>query len=270
MTTAEQGLFTLSLPELYERFLVEPLFSPVHRSYLIGPLWLRPSGSLTWRAGQGSSLDSPTKSSPIADVWSALMRAPRCLPWHVRWRPPSSGVRVMPHFYRQTQTKPSMSSPAIKACSSFPINRPRYAKCAACSPRGGRVAIATWQSVDAVPLVRDLQRVAERHLGSYVDYRHSFGDADALNRLLTHGGFSDVRVETVTRAVRLRGGAEVFGRLNTMAVVGMSPAAKHMTDDERTRVTDAITSDSVKAMQEYVDGTDLVFSLGTNVAIARV
>jgi len=43
-----------------------------------------------------------------------------------------------------------------------------------------------------------------------------------------------------------------------------------MTDDERTRVTDAITSDSVKAMREYVDGTDLVFSLGTNVAIARV
>src|SRR5262245_6366072 len=28
MATAEQGLFTASLPELYERFLVEPLFRP--------------------------------------------------------------------------------------------------------------------------------------------------------------------------------------------------------------------------------------------------
>ena len=134
----------------------------------------------------------------------------------------------------------------------------------------GRVAIATWQSVDAVPLVRDLQRVAEQHLGTYVDYRHSFGDADALNRLLTEGGFSEVRIETVTRAVRLGSGAEVFGRLNTMAIVGMSPAAKRMTDEERVRITNAITRDSVKALQSYMDGTDLVFALGTNVAIARV
>jgi hypothetical protein len=35
-------------------------------------------------------------------------------------------------------------------------------------------------------------------------------------------------------------------------------------------VTDAITRDSVKTLQRYMDGTDLVFSLGTNVAIARV
>jgi hypothetical protein len=119
-------------------------------------------------------------------------------------------------------------------------------------------------------MVYDLQQVAEQHLGSYVDSRHSFGDADALNRLLTDGGFSDVRIETVTRAVRLDSGAAIFGRLNAMAVVGMSPAGKRMADEERARVTDAITRDSVKTLQRYMDGTDLVFSLGTNVAIARV
>jgi len=34
MTTADQDLFTLSLPELYERFLVEPLFCPFAQELL--------------------------------------------------------------------------------------------------------------------------------------------------------------------------------------------------------------------------------------------
>jgi hypothetical protein len=50
----------------------------------------------------------------------------------------------------------------------------------------------------------------------------------------------------------------------------VSPAAKRMTDEERAHVTDAITSDSAKVLLRYVDGTDLVFSLGTVVAFARL
>jgi SAM-dependent methyltransferase len=130
---------------------------------------------------------------------------------------------------------------------------------------GGRVAIATWRPLDDVPLIRDLHRVAERYLGTFTDFRHSLGDGDALKRLLSDAGLQRVQVETVTRTVRFGGGAEVLGRLNTMAVVGMSPAAKRMTDEERAHVTEAIARDSVNALQEYVDGTELVFSLGTNI-----
>ena len=53
---------------------------------------------------------------------------------------------------------------------------------------GGRAAIATWQSVEDSPGVRALNAVVERHVGPVADSRHSFGDADALKKLLVDGG----------------------------------------------------------------------------------
>jgi ubiquinone/menaquinone biosynthesis C-methylase UbiE len=134
---------------------------------------------------------------------------------------------------------------------------------------GGRLVLGTWQRVEEIPLMRDLQRVADGHLGTFVDQRHSFGHPDAIRCLLAKADFSTIRVETVTHTIRMHDGATIFSRLNTMAIVAMSAAAKIMTDERRAQVVAAITRDSVVAMQHYLDGNDLVWDLGTNIATAR-
>ena len=54
MATAEQSVFTSSLPELYERFLVEPLIRPFAQE-LLDRTALTPNARLsTWRAARAS------------------------------------------------------------------------------------------------------------------------------------------------------------------------------------------------------------------------
>jgi ubiquinone/menaquinone biosynthesis C-methylase UbiE len=135
------------------------------------------------------------------------------------------------------------------------------------APRG-RLALGTWRPVEEVPFVRDLHRVAERHLGPIVDQRHSLGAGDTIGRLLADAGLGVIHVETVTRTIRV-GDPAVFSRLNTMALVGMSAAAKAMNDEQRAQVIAAITDENVGALRPYLDGADLVFDLGSNIAVAQ-
>jgi hypothetical protein len=58
--------------------------------------------------------------------------------------------------------------------------------------------------------------VAERHVGTIVDLRHSFGNANTFKALLVDGGFCEVSVETFSHSVEFADGA-LFGRLNAMA-----------------------------------------------------
>src|SRR5262249_375988 len=53
---------------------------------------------------------------------------------------------------------------------------------------GGRVAIATWCSLNDLPGMLELNAVVERHVGPIVDSRHSFGDAGALTHVLDEAG----------------------------------------------------------------------------------
>jgi hypothetical protein len=131
----------------------------------------------------------------------------------------------------------------------------------------GRLALATWRSAAEIPLISELQRAAERHLGPIFDTRHSFGDVEAIRRLLAEAGFGSIRTGTVTETVRLN---SAFLRLNAMALVGMSEAAKTMTDEQRARVTEAIENEGLEAAQPYADGDDLVFDLSTAMAVAVV
>jgi ubiquinone/menaquinone biosynthesis C-methylase UbiE len=64
---------------------------------------------------------------------------------------------------------------------------------------GGRLAVATWRADDEIPFMRQLRRVAERHLGAIVDQRHCFGDASRLEALIRDAGFHEVRVRTISR-----------------------------------------------------------------------
>jgi ubiquinone/menaquinone biosynthesis C-methylase UbiE len=108
---------------------------------------------------------------------------------------------------------------------------------------GGRLAIATWCSLEDVPGMRDLNAVAEQHVGHIVDSRHSFGDASALTQLLVDAGFSHVNVSTLAHDVQFADGA-LFARLNAMAVIGMSEKGKGMSESERGELAGRIAADS--------------------------
>ena len=70
---------------------------------------------------------------------------------------------------------------------------------------GGRLAVAAWRSLADLPQVRELNAVAERHVGPVADSRHSFGNADALRALLADGGFREVAVDILEHDVRFAG-----------------------------------------------------------------
>jgi len=131
---------------------------------------------------------------------------------------------------------------------------------------GGRVAVATWCSVENSPVLGELQRVAERHLGPIADQRYNFGAAADLEALMVAAGFTNVRVETETRTVRFPE-AKTFVRMNTMAFVGMS-AAKALDETARAAVVDAIAMASMEAVSPHLRNNELVFDLSTNLATA--
>ena len=86
--------------------------------------------------------------------------------------------------------------------------------------------------------------------------------------LLREARFQDVRVRTLSRTIRFEDG-EPFLRLNAMAFLGMSAAARTMDDQQRRRIMDAIVSESAPVSRSYTDGTGLAFGLSTNLATAR-
>jgi ubiquinone/menaquinone biosynthesis C-methylase UbiE len=132
---------------------------------------------------------------------------------------------------------------------------------------GGRLAVATWRSDEEIPFFRELRSVAERHLGPIADQRYSFGDAAALEALLRDAGFENVRSSTLSRTIRFEDGG-VFVRLNTMAFIGMSAAGKSMNDQERKRASETIVTESAPVLQGYSDASGTAFELSTNLATA--
>jgi hypothetical protein len=57
--------------------------------------------------------------------------------------------------------------------------------------------------------------------------------------------------------------------MNNTALVGMSAAAKTMSDDERESAIEAICNESANVVQRYRHGSGISFELGTNLAMAR-
>jgi ubiquinone/menaquinone biosynthesis C-methylase UbiE len=133
---------------------------------------------------------------------------------------------------------------------------------------GGRVAVSTWRSDEELPVLRELRRVAERHLGPIRDSRHAFGEPEGVEALLREAGFREIRSNTVARTIRFSNGP-VFVRLNAMAMAGMSAAAKDMAPQDRERVVDEIVRDSAEVVRQNSDQSGFAYEIRTNVATAR-
>jgi ubiquinone/menaquinone biosynthesis C-methylase UbiE len=133
--------------------------------------------------------------------------------------------------------------------------------------KGGRLAVATWRSEEESPFLRELRAVAERHVGPIADARYTFADAGLLAALLRDAGFRDIRTGTVSRTVRFDADAP-YVRMNAMALVGMSAAGKDITADERKRLVEVIATDSATVLRDHSDETGFSFPLSTNLATA--
>ena len=133
---------------------------------------------------------------------------------------------------------------------------------------GGRLGVSTWRSDEEMPILRELRRIAERHLGPVMDRRHSFPDGREMENLLADAGFEDVRVQPITRTIRFDDG-QVFISLNAMALAGMSPAAKDLDDEARKDVVGAIVADSRSLLAAQNSGGGFEYEIGANVATAR-
>jgi len=261
-------LFSTSLPELYERFLVEPLFRPF-------------AEELLRRAGLGAQdrlLDVACGTGIVArlaqqvigdygaiagvDASPAMLGIARTAAPSIDWR--EGDATRLPiasdHSFDLVTCHQGLQFFNDRTAAVREMRRVLRSD--------GRVAIGTWRPIEEVPLVRDLHKVAERHVGPIVDPRHSLGDADAIATLLGENGFRTPEIETFVRRIRIS--RDVFARLNAMAVVGMGAAAKTMNDEQRARTVAAVTEDSIDAVESYLEGDELAFDIGSNVAVARV
>ena len=269
MTLPSYAMNQASFPEMYERWLVGPLFRP-WAELTLDELNLSPGDSLLDVAcGTGIvARVAKERAGYIGrvtgiDASPDMLGVARAVAPDIDWR--EGNASSLP-LAEGEQFDVVVCQQGLQF---FPDKAQALAEMRRALATPGRLAVATWRSDDEIPFFRQLREVAERHLGPITDQRYSFGDAVLLETLLRDAGFENVNVKTVSRTIRFKDG-EPFLRLNTMAFVGMSAAGKTLADDERKRVMDAIIEESVPVLEEYSDGPELAFELSTNLAIASL
>lgn len=268
MSLPSYAMNQATFPEMYERWLVDPLFRPWAEITLEG-LELSP-GDRVLDIACGTGIVARVAKERLGDagyivgidISSDMLAVARAVAPRIDWREGNASALPLRDGEQFD----------VVVCQQgtqfFPDKPTAAAQMRRALVKGGRLAVATWRSDDEIPFFRELRRVAERHLGAIDDQRYSFGDAAALEALLRDAGFHDVRSRTISRTIRFTDGAP-FLRLNTMALVGMSAAGKAMADAERKRVVEEVVSESSPLLQRYSDGSGLAFELSTNLATAK-
>lgn len=257
-----------SFPEMYERWLVGPLFQPWAETLLDR---VRPDpGDCVLDVGCGTGIVARLARQRVGstgkvvgvDLSPQMLEVAAKAAADVEWRQGNAGAL------------PAASGESfdVVVCHQglqfFPDKRAAVREMRRVMRSGGRLGIATWRSLGENPFFQELYAIAERHLGSFVDARHGYGDAEEIRQLLAGNGFSDVHVDVSSKTSRFAD-PDLFLRLNTNALVGMSPASKSMNDDERARTAALIAMESSSVLSRYTDGEGLVFDLTSNVATAR-
>ncbi len=257
-----------NFPEMYERWLVEPLFQPwaeivLDRAHLsAGDRMLDIACGTGIVARLAMKHLSGNEHVVGVDVSPQMLTVARAIEPRIDWREGDAAALPLREGERFD----------VVVCQQglqfFPDKPAAVREMRRAIDRGGRLVVAVWKSLEEAPFFREIDRLAERRLGPFVDRRHSFGDPVALERLIADAGFENVRVESVTRTIRFAEPATLV-HLNSHAVVGMSTACSTMTDEERARLSDLIAADSTDVVRQYGDGEGIAFGLAANVATAR-
>jgi ubiquinone/menaquinone biosynthesis C-methylase UbiE len=268
MTLPSYAMNQPSFPEMYERWLVGPLFRP-WAELTLDEIALAP-GDRVLDIACGTGIVARVAKERLGaggtivgiDISPDMLAVARAVAPGIDWR---QGAAAALPLRAGEQFDVVVCQQGLQF---FPDKRAAAAQMRLALAKGGRLAVATWRSDDEIPFFRDLRRIAERHLGAIADGRYSFGDAATLEALLRDAGFADVRSKTVARIIRFEDGTP-FLRLNAMALVGMSAAGKQMADADRKRAAETIASESMPVLRSYTEGEALVFRLATNLATAR-
>jgi ubiquinone/menaquinone biosynthesis C-methylase UbiE len=258
-----------TFPEMYEQWLVGPLFRPfaevlIERANLT-------AGDKILDVACGTGIVARLAKERLGengrvvgvDVSPQMLAVARTVSPGIDWREGNAGALPIEDAERFDVVF------CHQGLQFFPDKPAALTEFRKALNGGGRLVVAVWKSLDESPFFRESHALAERRLGAFVDRRHSFGDASALERVIADASFEDARVESVMRTIRFSDPATIV-RMNTMALVGMSPAASTMKDNERTTLLDAIVEESADIVQQYSTAGELAFELGAHVATARV
>src|SRR5690606_8893285 len=191
-----------SFPEMYERWLVGPLFKP-WAEMTFDQLALSPRDRVLDIAC-GTGIVARVASERLGDagyvvgvdVSPDMLAVARSVAPGIDWR--EGNANALPlrdgEQFDVVVCPPGLQFFSDKAAAARQMRR--------ALATGGRLAVATWRSDEEIPFFRELRTVAERHLGPIADPRYSFGDAAALEALLRDAGFEDVQSSTLSRTIR--------------------------------------------------------------------
>lgn len=268
MNLPSYAMKQVSFPQMYEQWLVGPLFRP-WAEMTIDQLELR-EGDRVLDIACGTGVFARVARERIGggghvvgvDISPDMLAVARSVAPGIEWREGSAAA--LPLNDEEVFD--------IVACQQglqfFPDKPAAAAQMRRALAKGGRLAVATWRSDEEIPFFRELRRVAEPHLGAVSDQRYGFGDSAPLEKLFRDAGFHDVRTQVLSRTIRFD--ADVpFIRMNAMALVGMSAAGKAMSDSERQSVVETIVNESWAVRERYLVGTAVMFELKTNLATGK-
>jgi ubiquinone/menaquinone biosynthesis C-methylase UbiE len=267
---SEAQLFAATaFTEIYERVLVAPLFRPFAEQ-LIARTELRPGDSLI-DVACGTGIVARVAREQLGpearivgvDIAPAMLAVAQTVDNTIDWRQGNSASLPVSDSERFTVLT------CHQGLQFMPDKPAAIREMRRVLAPGGRLAVATWSSLDDLPDMAALNAVAERHVGRIADSRHSLGDPAAVRQLLIEAGFSDVIVGTLAHDVQFADGA-MFARLNAMAVIGMTDKGKAMSEPERGELAQRIASESRDVIDRLTKQGTFALPLTTIVATARV
>ena len=265
---SEAQLFVATtFTEIYERVLVKPLFRPFAEQLVARLAPTRGDSVIDVACGTGivarvarERLGSDARIVGV-DVAPAMLAVALSVDPTIEWRQGNAVALPVSEQFTVLTCHQGLQFMPDKPAAIREMRR-------ALAP-GGRLAIATWCSLEDIPGMRELNAVAERHVGPIVDSRHSLGDGNVLKSLLVDAGFRHVAVNTHAHDVQFADGT-LFARLNAMAVIGMSETGKSMTEAERGELAGRIAAESGDAISKATKNGTFALSLTTNIATAAL
>jgi ubiquinone/menaquinone biosynthesis C-methylase UbiE len=267
MTLPGYAMNQQSFPEMYERWLVGPLFRPF-AEMMIHDLDLSPGESvLDIACGTGIvarvAKDRVGERGRVVgvDVSADMLSVARSIAPGIEFR--EGRAEALPLSEKE-------KFDAIVCHQGFQFFGDKAAAAAQMRQalkEGGKLAVAAWRSDEESPFLHELRRIAERHLGPITDQRYNFAQAE-LEACIRDAGFKNVELKTISRRIHFDDGGP-FVRLNSMAFVGLSAAGKGMDDEQRRQAVDAIVTDSAAVLNAHGKGSTVDFDLHSNVVTAR-